>query len=771
MLAGLHLGWLAAAGLGGASLLAAAAGAAGARRGWAPGLLATGGVGVALALLIGVALWRVEHHPVHRAAEHGSAATLTMVVRDDPHPIATPGYGGRPAHARQVVVRAQLRAAEIAGRRWRAGGGVVVLAPAQQWSGLLPGQLVRARGLLAPPGRADLTVALLRVGGPPEVLSEPGAVQRVAHLLRSGLREASVVLDPGPAGLLPALVVGDTTAMVPAVEQAFRDAGLAHLTAVSGMNVAILCGAVLGAARLAGAGPRGAAVLAGVVLLGYVVVCGPSPSVLRAAVMGAVTLLALVLGRRRSALPALSAAIIGLLLAEPELGGDAGFALSVLATGGLVLIAPGWAEALRRRRVPAGIAEALAVPAAAYVVTAPVIAGLSGRLSLVAVVANLLAAPAVAPATVLGGLAALAAPLHGGSAAVLVQLAGPSVGWLGGIGRHAAAVPDGVVGWPDGVRGGVLLAVVATVLLLALRAPRLRVLAAAVLLGALLVLVPTRYTTPGWPPAGWAVVACDVGQGDALVLATAQPGRAVLVDTGPEPGPVAGCLDRLGVRQLALVVLTHLHADHIGGLAGALRGREVAAVALGSGRSPYWAFTDVSRTTSAAGARLVALSAGQRLAWPGLVIDVLAPSGPPAPVVATDAHDADDVDGSDVNNDSVVLRATTRAGSVLLTGDVELAAQAELLRSGADLRADVLKVPHHGSPYTSEEFLRAVRPRVALVSVGAGNSYGHPSPEILGALRRMGTRVLRTDIGGDLAVTRTRGLPAAASRGDPRRPP
>jgi competence protein ComEC len=156
----------------------------------------------------------------------------------------------------------------------------------------------------------------------------------------------------------------------------------------------------------------------------------------------------------------------------------------------------------------------------------------------------------------------------------------------------------------------VLLALIVAVGLLAMRAHRLRVLAAAGLVGALLVLVPTRFVSPGWPAAGWIMVACDVGQGDAVVLATAKPGQAILVDTGPDPGPVSACLDRLGVRRLALVVLSHLHADHIGGLAGALCGRAVSAVALGPGRSPPWALAEVLRVAAVARVPVVGLTAG-----------------------------------------------------------------------------------------------------------------------------------------------------------------
>ena len=745
VLSGLYLGSLVAAALGVGGLLVAGAAAL---RGRSAVMLAVGGVAAALALVVGTQVWQVEHHPVRMAAERGSMATVVVHLSDDPRAVASPGYGGQQPHPQRVVVHAELEAAVVAGHQWRTGGRVVLLAPVQGWTGLLPGQRVRATGLLAASDRSDLTVAVLWVRGGPEVLSVPTAVQRVAERLRSGLRLAARVLDPESAGLLPALVVGDTSAMVPTVDAEFRVAGLTHLIAVSGENVAILCGAVLGLARLARLGPRTAVIVAGLALVGFVVLCRPSPSVLRAAVMGAVMLLALVLGRRRSAIPALCTAVLVLLLIDPALGGDPGFTLSVLATGALVLLAPGWAEVLRRHGVPPGIAEALAVPVAAHVVTAPVVAGLSGQVSLVAVLTNLLATPAVAPATLLGVLAAVLAAVHPGAAVVLVRLAGPAVAWLVGVGHQGAAVPDGVVRWPGGAYGALLLALIVVVVLFAMRAHRLRVLAAAGLVGALLVLVPTRFVPLGWPAAGWVMVACDVGQGDAVVLATAEPGQAVLVDTGPDPGPVSACLDRLGVRRLALVVLSHLHADHIGGLVGALRGRAVSAVALGPGRSPSWAFAQVLRSAALARVPVVALTAGQRLAWPGLALDVLAPLRDP-PLVGD--HQAA-VDGTSVNNTSVVLRASTPAGRMLLTGDVELDAQADLLAAGTDLQADVLKVPHHGSRYDSEEFLAAVRPRVAIVSVGAHNSYGQPSQHVIDTLTGAGAWVMRTDLKGDIAV-------------------
>ncbi len=712
-----------------------------------PAAAAVAVVGSVAACWIGVQLHTSVHHPLRSAAEHGEPTTLHLELADRPRGLRSQGFGSRAGGVDLVLAQATLV---------DDGGRVLVLAPVAAWRELLPGQQVRARGTLAPAERGKLTVAVLRVRGPPRDVTPASEWQRAAEALRAGLRAAGGTLDPEPAGLLPALVVGDTSGLSPRVVDEFRTAGLAHVLAVSGANLAILCGAVLLLLRMFGFGPRWCAAGAMVALVGFVVLAGPEPSVLRAAVMGAVALLALVLGRERSALPALAAAIVVLVLYDPQLAVDPGFGLSVVATAALVLVAPRWAAWLRDRGVPVGLAEALAVPAAANIATAPLVAGISGQVSLIAVAANLLVAPVVAPATVLGVFASAVSVVHLDTARFVVAVAGPAVEWLLFVGRQAAAVPGAAIAWPDGWLGGALLIGAVLVVYGVFRLRRLRVLILAIVLGAVVVLVPVEVAVPRWPPSDWAVVACDVGQGDAVVLATAERDRAVLVDTGPDPVLVLACLRRLGVRRVPLVVLSHLHADHVGGLAAVLAERGVGAVAVGPSRQPGWAWEEVRALARAAGGQVVELGVGQRLSWPGLVLDVLGPRAVPRGDENTAVNDA-----------SVVLRASTAAGRVLLTGDVELAGQGALLGGHVDLRADVLKVPHHGSRYSSPAFLAAVRPKVALVSVGAGNGYGHPSGVLVDALAGQGALVLRTDQDGDTAVLPGPDGPRVVRRGDP----
>ena len=759
---GLMAGWVpAAVATGGAGVLALCS-VLSRGRPVAHGVLATAGCVAAVGLVVTAGTYQVVEHPLRRAAMRAAGATVRVVLTSDPAPIlnaASTGFAGRPAGATTMSVAADLIEAQSDGQRWRLGGRIVLLTPVRDWTGLLPGTELTASGRLAPALRPDLTVAVLRVRGPPSRVVQPPVWQRGAGALRAGLRAASAVLPQRSAQLLPGMVDGDTAAMSWSLREEFRRTGLTHLVAVSGTNVVIVVGAVVGLLALCRAGPRLTTALALLALLGFVILARPSPSVLRAAVMGGVGLLALLAGRRRAVLPALAASVIGLLLIDPALGTDPGFALSVLATAALVLLAPGWVTRLRMLGCPPGVAEALAAPVAAHLVTAPVIAGLSGQVSLVAVLANLLAAPVVAPVTVLGVLAAMLSPISLELARWCARLAGPAVGWLVGVAHWGAGIPDGAVSWPSGPAGAFALVLVLLAGWALLRRRRFRVMALAALLGALLVLVPTRFLRPGWPVPGWAMVACDVGQGDSLVLSTGVSGSAVLVDTGTAADQVDGCLTRLGVRALSLVVLTHMHADHIGGLAAALAGRSVGAVAVGPIHLPGWAFASVRRTAAEHAAPIVELRAGQLLRWPALTLRVIGPTDP------TDEIDPED--GDDINNSSLIMRADTSAGSVLLAGDAEVLSQSQLLDSGADVHADILKMPHHGSRYSSTDFLTAVHPRLVLVSVGAGNPYGHPNEGVLRLLRDAGALVLRTDQSGDIAVIPAGGSPAAVARGDP----
>lgn len=768
VIVGLTAGWVVAAALTAVAAVVALLAWAGRQRArLSHGVLAAAACAAAVGLVVAVSGYQVAQHPLRHPAEQASAATVRVVLIGDPAPVLTAGsagYGGRQGGVTLVSIPARLVSASADGGRWDVGGRVLLLAARADWATVLPGMEVTASGLLAPATRADLTVAVLRVRGPPTDLVAPAWWQRGADVLRDGLRRAAEsVLPERSAALLPGLAIGDTSTMSWTLREEFRATGLTHLTAVSGANLVIVCGAVFGLLALLRAGPRTRVLVALLALVGFVILARPSPSVLRAAVMGGVGLLAVLVGRRRPVIPALAAAVIGLLLIDPALGTDPGFALSVLATSALVLLVPPWSARLRKLGAPPGVAEALAVPTAAHLVTAPLVAGLSGQVSLIAVAANLLVAPVVAPITVLGVLAAVISPASPSLAELCAWLAGPAVGWLVGVAHWGAGIPGGAVPWPAGVGGALLLAAVLLGGLLLVRRRRVRTLAVAALLGALLVLVPTRFVTPGWPAPGWSVVACDVGQGDAMVLSTGQPGRAVLVDAGTEAGAVDGCLSRLGIAALALVVISHLHADHMGGLTAALEGRSVGAVAVGPVRQPVWAFEQVRQVAAGHGVPVLELRAGQRLSWPALVLDVLGPKSP--------SDGVDPEDGTDINNTSLVMRAGTRGGAVLLTGDVELLAQASLLTAGADLRADVLKLPHHGSRYTSPAFLAAVRPRLVLVSVGADNRYGHPNAELLDTLRGGGALVRRTDESGDIAVVGTRDGPLAVARGNPRPPP
>ncbi|MEO8889538.1 MAG: ComEC/Rec2 family competence protein [Jatrophihabitantaceae bacterium] len=680
-------------------------------------------------------LFRARASPLAELAAQRTSVTAELTLAADPHPLGSSGVAGPP----RLAVAADADALVLRGVRHAVDGNVLVLAPAAGWVALLPGQRVLVDGVLQPsldPG--DLSVTL-SVRGPPQLLAHPPWWQRAAGAVRADLRQASSGLPDQVRGLLPGLVDGDTSNLDPVLAERFKLAGLTHLVAVSGTNCSILVGAALLVLRRLRVRRGLCALAGGLVVIGFVVVARPSPSVLRAAVMGCIALAALASGRPRQALPVLSAAVIGLLVWDPRLANDAGFTMSVLAIAAILVIAPGWAAALRQRHVPLGLAELIAVAAAAHVVTAPVIAAISGRVSLVAIPANVLAEPVVAAATVLGFLAALLAPLSLGLGASVAWLAGWPTRWLVWVAEWLGGLHGATLSWPGGEAGGlVLLAVIAVLWLLARRAGPRRVLCAAAVV-ALIVQLPVRSVASGWPPSGWLFVACDVGQGDALVL-RAGPHSAVEVDAGPDPVAIDRCLRDLGITDIALLVFTHFHLDHVGGISGALHERHVGRVVAGPLADPAAGVHDVDAALAPRRLTVSTPSPGTHFDVGDVHLDVLGPAG------------AFHGTRSDPNNSSLVLRATINGVRILLPGDVEVEAQRALLDSRVDPTAEVLKVPHHGSAYSDAGFLAAVHAQVGVISVGLHNDYGHPSPMLLGTMARLGIPVRRTDQDGDVAV-------------------
>ena len=734
---------------GGATVLAVAVAV---MRRWTAAAVASVLLGVLAALAVTAATGAIrgvarESSPLRPFAESGAAVTAVLHLDTRAHRL-------RGAGEPRFIADASVTVLDDGRRIHRFDAPVLLFASGAEWGALTPGEQVRSRVAVSLPRPGDDVVAVVAARGPPAPFAAASGLQRAAGALRDRLAaSAGRMLEPRSAGLLPGLVVGDTGAMDPTLTEDFRRAGLTHLTAVSGANVAIVLTGVLWPLRRRAVDRRFQAVVAGFALGAFVVLAGPGPSVLRAAAMGAVTLLALASGRSRSAVPALCAAACVLLLHDPGLAHDAGFALSVVATAAIVLFAPGWSRGLRAHGWPVLLADAVALSAAAGLATAPIVAGLSGTVSLVSLPANLLAGPAVAPATVLGLLAALVGPLLPPLGDALVWLAGWPVRWLVQVAAHSAAVPDAATTWPAGTGGAVVLAVLLLLAGVALwRYPRLRPTVLAAVVGLVVVGWPIRQAVRGWPPAETVAVACDVGQGDALVW-PAGPGAGVLVDAGPDVTAVDRCLDRLGIDALPLVLLSHLDADHAGGLEGALSGRDVGVVATATLSPADDRVDGVARVVARAGGEREVLVPGDRRTVGGVTIEVLAPD--PARATASAAP----------NDLSMVARVTVRGVRVLLTGDLGGDAESRLVSSGIDLRADVLKVPHHGSSDADPRFLAASGARVALISVGTDNTYGHPTAQTLSWLGDDGMRIHRTDRDGDLAVVGSAASWGVAVRG------
>jgi len=565
------------------------------------------------------------------------------------------------------------------------------------------------------------------------VLAALGSSGEIRQRASAGLGEGMPVRE---AALARGFVLGEDDGIDARTEEDFRRSGLSHLLAVSGQNVTLL--ALLAMPLLGALGvPLRERLLWVLALIAvYVPVAGAGPSIQRAGVMGALGLLATLGGRRLSRLYALAVAALVTLAIDPGIAADVGWQLSFAAVLGILLLATPLRQGLVARlgagRWRRALAEGVAVTVAATLATAPLIAFHFETLSTTTLVANVLALPAVAPAMWLGMCAA-----------GLAQVPGVPLGPLNALDALLLAYVAQVAEWCAAPRwaelrvhldgAGLALAYLGLGVsgLVCRRWPR-AVIAVAAVAGACWLPLPSFGEAGAEPPRGLRVTVLDVGQGDAILLQPAHA-AAVLVDGGPPGDGLARKLEEAGVDGLGAAVVTHDQSDHAGGIEEILGDVPVARLLFDRVHPGLLA------AARAAGAEPQRIAAGREVRSGGLRLRVL---WPPAELLGAASA------GEDPNPLALVIEARWRSFSMLLTADAE--AEAVPLAPGP---VDVLKVAHHGSDDAGlAGLLERTRPRLAVISVGAGNPYGHPTAATLATLAGHRVPTLRTDEDGSIAI-------------------
>lgn len=599
---------------------------------------------------------------------------------------------------------------------------------------LLPGQSFSAQARIIRSDEARVAVLAL-LQGDIRILTPASRWSRALGSIRTGLRNISGSGDAG--ALIPGMVLGDTSKQSAQFKESMKRSGLTHLVAVSGANFAIVSGFVLWLMQFLVRKLRWRLGVTALILIAFIALVRPSPSVLRAAAMASVLLLAQGTGRARDSLPALGFAIGAVVIADPWQSRDAGFGLSVLATGGLLLFAPKIISYLSRF-VPKIFAEALAPSIAATLFCSPILVALSGYISPISVIANLLAAPVVAPITILGFIAALLTPFAPFVSHILIFLIRFPAAFIGLVAQRASHFP--VLSFGVGMQGSIRILLIISIVL-SMRAFLKPIVRKVIALFLILLLLATWVHR--FPSGDWQVAQCDVGQGDSLVLNLGSH-RAIVIDTGPDASAEDRCLRQLGIQEISLLVLTHFHADHVEGLEGAMHGRKIDQVWVSTNNQPL---LESKRVNELIGdITKISVHQGMHTSIEKTInISVLWPE------ISMRTFDSMPGDGSAINNSSIALLIETPDYSLFAGGDIEPPVQVQV----APLlhHVDIYKVSHHGSKYQDETLMKILKPQIAIISVGEGNTYGHPALSTIAALRAGGARVVRTDRDGAIALS------------------
>lgn len=565
------------------------------------------------------------------------------------------------------------------------------------------------------------------------ILSPPRTLFNLTEIIRDKLRthaDGSIA-----ASLVPGLVLGDTSLQSNQFKNQMQRVGLSHLTAVSGANFVLVASFILWLLQFFIKKNQNRLIIVSFILFLFIFLVRPTPSVLRAAAMTSVVLIARYRGETSRGIAALGAAITFLILIDPFQAIDPGFALSVLATAGILLLSPLIEIKLQKLIKSQWLIEAIAIPVSATILCLPIILLLSNEISIATIPANILVAPAIGPITVLGFLSAILTPLL------------PTIGFLffsiaTYFAKYIVLISGAMDKFPslhfNETRAYVLIFIIFALLVLKRRTK-------IAMLVIFVILIQIIFSETSWPGKNWQVVNCDVGQGDAMAINLGNK-SAIVIDTGPDSKLIDDCLRDLKIRKIPLLILTHFHADHVGGVTGVLKNRTISQVWISNLHQPESSYSESIKALQDISIRNVKMGEIYTFTKDDTEIKVLWPN------LASENFTQLPGDGSKINNSSIAILLRTKNYSLFSAGDIEPEVQELISKSGLLSDVDILKVSHHGSAYQYLPMIDLLKPEIAIISVGAKNNYGHPDLEFINELEKRSISVWRTDLSGGISV-------------------
>ena len=571
-------------------------------------------------------------------------------------------------------------------------------------------------------------------------LHKPNFINRVINEIRNKFILNARKINSEGAELLPGLILGDTRFQSKTLKEDMKLSGLTHLTAVSGGNIAILIVALSFLFQKTQINFKLQITLIFMFLIFFAFLVRTEPSVIRASFMASIVLISLLYGVLKQGINALLITICVALLMDPNLATSWGFILSVFATFGLLLLTEPILEYLTKiiPWINKHLLIVIAVALAAQFSTMGLVAGFTGMISIWSVFANTLVSPVVPIVTILGYLGLIASNINS-SFALFFNLPASIFGnWIVIISHFFADREWSIIKIPNGIAGFLIANLILFFIIYLFKNFQIALVVTTVILSLFFIFMSRLiFFNQSWPLKNWQFVMCDVGQGDGLVMQDLS-GKTIVVDVGPEGKLMTKCLKKLGIKKIDVLLLSHFHLDHVAGLKEVMRNYEIKAVFTTWIKEPHEESKRVEQLFSPREVKF--LLSGQRLQIGEIKLTCFWPTNKKIEIESV------------ANNSSLVVLAEIDNASILLTGDIEPVAQEAIRNMWQKLQVDVIKIPHHGSKFQDALFPQWSGARLALISVGAENTYGHPSKEAIELYEKSKIKVLSSSTNGSISI-------------------